>query len=176
MAKFVSSSSGWMTSKRVEKIFSVSACLSKDFCDWTDEWLHNGYWLFDDPALIQTIASARSIDLSTATWFYYEDFEEQFDPELGWEAIAPDPSFPVTVTRPEGLSLAGYDVATYSYGNAAECSPLSCNALADEIDVNEFCLIPSFEEAFEAVAAGRFNLSEPGPYRILAVHTWSGPD
>jgi hypothetical protein len=176
MAKFVRSSSGWITSQRVEKVFSVSACLSEDFCDWIDAWLHNGHWLFDSQTLIQTIASAKGLDLSEATWFYYEAFEEQFDPERGWHAINPDPSFPVAVERLEGLSLAGYDVATYSYGNVAECSPLSCNALADEIDVNEFCLIPTFEEAFEAVAAGRFNLSEPGPYRILAVHTWNGPD
>lgn len=175
MAKFVSSPSGWMTSNRVEKVFSVSAHLSKDFCDWIDHWLHNGYWLFDDPALIQKIASEKGIDLSDATWFFYEAFEEQFTPDLGWQSIAADSSFALAVMRPEPLFLAGYDVVTYSCGNAAECSPLSCNHLADEIEVNEFCLIPTFENAFQVVAAGRFNHSEPGPYRIVAVHTWDGP-
>ncbi len=176
MAKFVSTPSGWMTSRQVEKVFSVSPCLSKDFSDWTDDWLHNGFWLFDDPALIQKIASAKGIDLSKATWFFYEAFEEQFTPDLGWQPITADSSFSVAVARPEPLFLAGYDVVTYTYGNAAECSPLSCNALANEIEVNEFCLIPAFENAFEAVASGRFNHSEPGPYRIIAVHTWRIPD
>src|SRR5690606_28334973 len=101
---------------------------------------------------------------------------EQYDPLHGWQAIVPDSSFPVAVKRPDQRSLAGYDVVTYSCGNAAECSPLSCNALANEFDVNEFCLIPTFEKAFDAVAAGRFNHSEPGPYRIIAVHTWKIPD
>lgn len=49
------------------------------------------------------------------------------------------------------------------------CSPLSCNGMAEEISVNEFCLIDDLETAL--AAARRFGVEqpEPGPYVIVEV-------
>jgi hypothetical protein len=48
-------------------------------------------------------------------------------------------------------------------------SPLSCNGMAEEISVNEFCLIDGLDAA--VAAARRFGVEqpEPGPYVIVEV-------
>lgn len=47
MAKRVVRKPDWLTTNRVEDIYSVSGCISKDFADYITFWKHNGYWLFD---------------------------------------------------------------------------------------------------------------------------------
>jgi hypothetical protein len=67
--------------------------------------------------------------------------------------------------------LEGYDVTTFFVGTSPECSPLSCNCLATEISVNGHCLFDTFEQAVQALEAGKLDNSEPGPFRIFAVYT-----
>ena len=67
--------------------------------------------------------------------------------------------------------IEGFDVTTFSGHNEPECSPLSCNALATDISVNQHCLFNTFAEAKAAIERGFFKNSEPGPYRIFAVYT-----
>ena len=69
------------------------------------------------------------------------------------------------------MQLEGFDVATLSRHNKAECSPLSCNSLAKTIPTNEHCLIPTFEEAKDKLEQGLFDNSEPGPFRIVSVYS-----
>ncbi len=170
MAKFVVTRSEWLKAPQVSKIYSVSACISEDFGKWVDAWRHNGYWFFDSPQVIAGIAAERKIDLHGTTLFYYEGFETEYDPETGWVPYQPEPSFPLHVLLPAAKILCGFDVVTFHSGSAPECSPLSCNGLAAELKVNEFCLLPSLEETMAALEAGHFNNSEPGPYRIIAVY------
>ena len=80
-------------------------------------------------------------------------------------------SFPTNVHSPEHKTLAGFDVVASVARNSPECSPLSCNSLANEIRTNAHCLLHDFEPATRLVETGRFNNSEPGPYRIYAVYT-----
>jgi hypothetical protein len=84
------------------------------------------------------------------------------------------------IDGPEGILLAsccrsrrleGYDVVTFSVQTSPECSPLSCNNLAEGIRVNPHCLLSTFDEAKGHLEAGLFDGSEPGPYRIFAVYT-----
>ena len=171
MAKRVSAGTAWLKTPQVSQVCSVSSCISEDFGKWIDAWKYNGHWFFDSPRLIAEVARERKIDLSDTTLFYYEGFAEEYDPESGWTPYRPEPSFPVQVEPPEKKSLRGFDVVTFSYQNSAECSPLSCNGLAAEMPVNEFCLLNSLEEAKALLEANRFIHSEPGPYRILAVYT-----
>jgi hypothetical protein len=170
MAKRVEPGMEWLKAPQVSHIYSVSSCISEDFGKWIDAWKHNGYWFFDSPQLINTVAADLKIDLSGTTLLYYEGFAEEYDPESGWSACRPEPSFPLKVVPPTKKTLRGFDVVCYSQGNSAECSPLSCNGLAAEMPVNEFCLLNSLEEAKSLLEAGRFTNSEPGPYRILAVY------
>ncbi len=170
MAKRVTTRPEWLKASGVEEILSVSSCSSKDFADWINYWRHNGYWLFDSPSIIQALALEQGLDLSDCRWFYYEGHERDFDDDGGgWQPYTPDPSFGTCVEPPVDAVLRGYDVVTHSCGNSAECSPLSCNHMAEEIAANRYCLLDSFELAYELTDHRRFVHCEPGPYRIVAV-------
>lgn len=170
MAKRVAAGAECLKAPQVVRICSVSSCISEDFGDWIGAWKHNGHWFFDSPRLIAEVAAERKTDLSGVTIFYYEGIAEEYDPGVGWKPCHAEPSFPTRVEPPDTKILRGFDVVTFSQGNAHECSPLSCNGLAAEMPVNAFCLLDSLAEARALLEAGRFNDSEPGPCRILAVY------
>ena len=172
MAKRVCKRPDWLPAPHVADIYSVSNCLCKDFADYIPYWKHNGYWLFDAPAAMRAIATANNIDLAGTTLFYYEVFEEEYDEDTKtWRAFAPDASLPTKVEPPKAARLGGFDVASFWANASAECSPLSCNGLAETLAVNRHCLFASLDEARQALQAGAFDNSEPGPFRIFAVHT-----
>ena len=152
-------------------LYSVSGCISKNFVEYIDYWRHNGYWLFDSPDVMEEIAAAEGVDLAGMTLFYYEAYEHEFDDESNqWLPFDLERSFVTNVSVPTEKHLAGFDVATFSMGGPPECSPLSCNALAEEIPVNEHCLFDTFDEAKTALDSGLFRNTEPGPHRIFAVY------
>ena len=102
---------------------------------------------------------------------HYEVFEKEYDEDSKeWSTFEPEASFPTHVEVPENANLVGYDVTTFTVGTSPECSPLSCNSLATEIAVNRHCLFDTFEQAVEALEAGKFDDSEPGPFRVFAVY------
>jgi hypothetical protein len=153
-------------------VYSVSNCVSKDFGDYIKYWKHNGYWFFDSPDTIRQVSSAESIDLPGISLFYYEVHELEYD-EAGaqWIPFRPEPSFITHVIEPRRKILEGYDVVTFSVKTSAECSPLSCNSLATEVETNQHCLLASLQVAQHLLEQGKFKNTEPGPYRIIAVYT-----
>jgi hypothetical protein len=157
-------------------IYSVSSCMSKDFADYINFWKHNGYWFFDSPQIIQQIAKEHSIDLTGTQLFYYEAYNLEFCKDNEWKPFEPEASFTTNIKKPRLKDLEGYDVVTFSCGNSAECSPLSCNGLANSIPVNKHCLLSSFDNAYQLLENGKFQYSEPGPYRIFAVYSVSWLD
>jgi hypothetical protein len=164
----------WIKAANVDDIYSLSGCVSENFADYIKYWKHNGYWLFNSAAVMEQIAKENTLDLTGMTLFYYEVFEEQYDEDSRqWSAFNPEPSFPTNVEVPKWAQLEGYDVTTFTVGTSPECSPLSCNGLAARVAVNRHCLFESFEQAKSSLEAGRFDDSEPGPFRIFAVHTLS---
>jgi len=176
MAKRVSFRPEWINAQRVEDIYSVSGCVSKDFADYIKYWKHNGYWFFDSPEIIRQLSEQQSIDLTAARLFFYEVHELEFDDAEGqWIPFKPEPSFPTHVVPPTEKALEGYDVVTFSVRTSAECSPLSCNLLATEVKTNRHCLLPSLEHAQQLLLAGQFKNTEPGPYRIFAVYSTEWP-
>jgi|SRR6185437_8595676 len=170
LAKRIHTKPDWLQAPHVVDIYSVSGCVSAPFDDYVDYWKHNGFWLFDSPEIIEEIAHENSIDLAGTTLFYYEVYEREFDGNA-WHPYDPDPSFKTNVSVPPHKHLEGFDVATFSCRNLPECSPLSCNHLANELPTNSHCLLRSFDEAKTNLTNGIFNNSEPGPYRIFAVHS-----
>jgi hypothetical protein len=130
--------------------------------------------LFDSPEVIQTLAKDNSINLKGTTLFHYEVYEKEFDGE-DWHSYAPDESFKTNVVELIDKHLEGFDVVTFSQRNVPECSPLSCNYLARELPTNSHCLFQSFEEAETNLTNGKFNDSEPGPYRIFSVYSVNWP-
>jgi hypothetical protein len=175
MAKRVSPRPEWLAAEQVVDIYSVSGCISEAFADFIPHWKHNGYWLFDTPEVIRQLARETAIDLQETSLFYYEVYEHEFD-EIAeaWREFEPQP-FPTQVVVPPERVLAGYDVVSFTVGTSAECSPLSCANLAQEVETNEHCLLASFEQAHELLERGRFNDTEPGPFRVFAVYSvaWS---
>jgi hypothetical protein len=169
--KFVAARPDWLRAGKVVDICSVSGCISRPFADYISHWKHNGYWLFDSPAAMAEIASLERIDLRQATLFYFEVYEDEFDGDArSWRGFAPEPSFVTDVQLPGNKRLLGYDIATFWAGAAPECSPLSCNSLADGHPVNIHCLLDSFDDAKQALESGVFDNAEPGPYRVFALY------
>jgi hypothetical protein len=174
MAKRVVARPAWIPADHVSSIYSVSGCVSNNFTDYINFWKHNGYWLFDSPQTIIEIARENGIDLAETVLFFYEVHELQFD-SGEWMRFEPESSFGTNVSVPEDKVLEGYDVVTFAVQTSPECSPLSCNALAAEVETNSRCLLQSFEHARMLLEAGTFNDSEPGPYRIFAVYSVAWP-
>lgn len=175
LAKRVAQRPEFLRAPQVVDVYSVSGCISEIFDNYVDHWKHNGFWLFDAPEIIKSIAVEDSIDLIGATLFYYEIYEQEFDGKL-WKPYGPDPSFKTAVVVPALKILEGFDVATFFCGNIPECSPLSCNHLAENSPTNSHCLFRSFEEAESRLMSGSFANSEPGPYRIFAVYSVAWPE
>ncbi len=67
---------------------------------------------------------------------------------------------------PPGFRSLGFDVVDKTCSAFFECSPLSCNGMANEVDVNRYCLV---ENLVEAIAlAERFSRDEPEPVPIMS--------
>ena len=178
MAKHVAARPDWLKSNRVNDVYSVSNCISDDFADYINYWKHNGYWLFNSPEVIRDVAEEHFLDLTNTKLFFYEVYELEYDAdEKSWKPYAPESSFETDVSRPDAKTLEGYDVVTFHSHTSPECSPLSCNSLASEIETNEHCLLPSFERAKKLLEEARFVNAEPGPHRIFAVYSvqWPSP-
>jgi hypothetical protein len=174
MAKRVSARPEWLTAAQVVDIYSVSPCASSDFARWIPYWKHNGYWLFDSPEVIEHVAREDGVDLLGTSLFFYEVYEQEFDEIEGtWADL--EPEFPTQVIVPPEKVLDGYDIVSFSCGTSAECSPLSCNHLATEVETNSHCLLATLEQAKQLLEGGVFGGCEPGPFRVFAVSSVSWP-
>lgn len=170
LAKRVALKPDFLNAPQVVDIFSASGCISGDFADYIGYWKHNGYWLFDSPEIIKTIAEENAISLDGTSLFYYEAYESELDGR-SWSSVTAEPSLETHVSPPPQKRLEGFDVVTFFARNAPECSPLSCNSLAEKVPTNRHCLLQSFEEAERFLNEGVFEGGEPGPYRIFAVYS-----
>jgi hypothetical protein len=161
----------WIEAESVLDIYSVSGCISRNFADYIHFWKHNGYWFFNSQQELLALASSEKLDISQMTMLYYEVYEAEYDDKTKqWLAFSPEVSFHTAILEPQVKQLAGFDVTSFSQHTSPECSPLSCNSLATTISVNQHCLFNTFEEAKCALEAGKFENSEPGPFRIFAVY------
>ena len=176
MAKRIAARPEWISNPKVSQILSVCSCTSDDFADYVEFWQHNGFWFFDTPDTIVELAHEHAIDLSGLRWFYYEAYEQEYDEDEGsWSSYSSEESFKTQVVRPFVMEAKGFDIVNNTCGQMVECSPISCNHLADELSVNSDCLLSTFEEAYEVVSGGVMSGCEPGPYRILAVFETGPP-
>jgi hypothetical protein len=174
MAKRVCKRPDWLKAPHVAEIYSVSGCVSEEFADYIEYWKHNGFWLFDSPEIIKSLARENSIQLEGTALFYFEAYEMEFD-GLAWQTWSPEPSFPTAVVQPSRKNLEGFDVVTFLARNAPEHSPLSCNSMAEELHTNAHCLFESFDVAKKHLDNGSFKNAEPGPYRIFSVYSVEWP-
>jgi hypothetical protein len=129
MAKRVPKRSDRFQAPHVVAVFSVSNCNGENFTDYIPYWKDNGYWLFDSPEAIRTVARENSILLAGTSLCYYEAYEKDFDGER-WTPWSPEPSFRTDVPAPSGKQLVGFDVVSFTASTSPECSGLSCSSLA----------------------------------------------
>ncbi len=174
MAKISCKKPDFLQAESIVDVYSVSSCVNEEFADYIGLWRHNGYWLFDSPRIIREIAEEKSIDVKDSLLFYYEAYEKEFTGEA-WRQFAPEAGMATKIEKPAEKRLEGFDVVTFFAGNSPECSPLSCNSLADTLSSNKHCLFDSFEMAKSHLDAGDFIGCEHGPYRIFAVYSVPWP-
>jgi len=166
----------WLEATDVVDVYSLSSCISEPFADYIPFWKHNGFWLFDSPAIIRELAAEHGLALDGLRLFYYEAHEREYDEvRRTWLPYAPEASFRTAIAPPRGPVLEGFDVTSFTAGTAPECSPLSCNAAARGIATNAHCLFATAAEAVHALERGGFADAEPGPYRVIAVHSVDDP-
>lgn len=147
----------------VREIWSVSHCMSPGPDNWIQRWRHNELGLFDTPALAQSVVPDE-----LAHEFRIVGYR------LWLEAFGAGPRLPALRGPAElppaaGFDVVGYDAVSSSRGCEFECSPLSCNGAAVEMDVNECCLFVSAGDAAAAARTFAAGLFEPGPYYVVEV-------
>lgn len=155
----------WLAGEHIREVCSVSECMASGPEGWLEKWVHNDMWAYN------SVHDAWSVALEEAeadAWrmYAYKLFPLEFS---GWERRPLTiPHLPVEPLPPDFFSL-GFDVVSRSQGAMFECSPLSCNRLADEVAVNQYCLASTLEQA--VAVAGEFAREEPepGPYVVLEV-------
>ena len=171
MYKNIVAKPDWIKSPVVKEIYSVSNCISHNFADFMQFWKNNGFWFYNSQDIILEIAKDNQINLTKSTAIYYEVFSQQFNEDSkSWESYKPETDFVTNISIPTTKLLLGYDVVTFSVQTCPECSPLSCNMLADELTVNNYCLFDNFNTAKTSIENGSFTNSEAGPFRIFAVY------
>lgn len=162
----------WLNANQVVDIYSLSGCVSKDFADYVNFWKHNGYWLFNSPSTIESLAAEHSISLEGMKLFYYEAYEQEYDDDNHiWLSYEPEVSFDTSVLELSGKIFEGFDVVCFFCRTTPECSPLSCNRFAEKLGTNSHCLFNTFEEAVYALESGLFANLCSGPYRVIAVYS-----
>ena len=143
MAKYVEQKPDWLNSDHIKNIYSLSSCISEDFDDYINYWKHNGFWLFDSPKIIISLATDKGIRIEKSKIFYYEVYERQYDQEnKAWIKFSPESSFKTDILIPEEKYLNGYDIVSFFGQTNPGCSPLSCNSIAEKVTVT---YIPQLE-------------------------------
>jgi hypothetical protein len=154
----------WLKAAGVEEVCSVSTCVSGAPDGWIDQWRHNEMWVYDTSELAWSVvpeAARREFDL-----YAYEMFPVVFDD-------GDQQRFQIPVLHvqplPDSFERLGYDVVSRTCGTSFECSPLSCNHMAEHIPVTRQCLVSDADTAFQL--AGEFEAGgcEPGPYYVVLV-------
>jgi hypothetical protein len=152
----------FISKQTVREICSVSTCISEGPSDWIDKWKHNDLGFFDsESAAFEVIPPGVRCDIYAYRMFGFRCFDD--DVETIKVKSAPG-------DVPKEYQFLGYDIVTKSVADFFECSPLSCNHGANEFPVNEFCLVPDYEQAYKTlVTISKDRSYEPGPYYLFEV-------
>jgi hypothetical protein len=142
----------------------VSDCISNAPEGWIDQWRHNELWAYDTCELAWSVVPAderREFDPYAYRLYpvrFVHGQQEQFDlPPLAVEPLS------------NSFVRLGYDAVSRSVGSTFECSPLSCNYIAREVQVSRYCLVDSESEALRLGREFSLSEPEPGPYHVLEV-------
>lgn len=154
----------WLQAPGVEEIASVSLCISPGPDHWLDAWRHNVWGFYDSSEVAWQVVAPG--DHEFFEMFAFELYPRKFA-NGRWEKVQ------ITGVNPNPLNESfvalGYDVVTKSVSDFFECSPLSCNGMAAEAQVNAYCLVDTFDLACQLAETFEEQGCEPGPYYVIRV-------
>lgn len=156
-----------MQASGVREICSVSQCISPGPEDWIEAWLHNDWGWFN------RIEDARAVtprgDESMYRLFAYRVHPTVFTRDGRVPLVVPSSVHPEAID--DGFRSLGFDSVSKSMESVLglECSPLSCNGMAPEMSVNEFCLFRTLAEAVAGAERFAAEQPEPGSYYVVEV-------
>ena len=145
----------------------MSNCVSQAPEGWIEHWMHNQFGWFNRASDALRVVPA---DLRAA----YRVFAYRIHPALFRDGTCRDFVLPPDVCPdaiPPTFRSIGFDTVSKSMQPSLgfDCSPLSCNLMANEFSANNFCLFDSLEAAI--AGATRFSIEhpEPGDYFVIEV-------
>jgi hypothetical protein len=147
----------------VDRVRSVSECISKGPEGWVDRWVHNDLGFFDREETALSLGSPSEGYELYAYTVYPLRWNEDGTVEEWRPAAAPE-------ELPSNYKRIGYDIVSKSSSSFFECSPLSCNAGFKEFAVNEHCLFSDLDSARAAIVQIATGNYEPGSYFLIGVY------
>lgn len=121
-------------------------------------------WVYDTPELAWSVVpDAARADFHV---YGYRLFPVQFDEEHRTPFAIPTVD---ATPLPASFERLGLDIVSRSCGTSYECSPLSCNHMAEHVAANRYCLVGDVDVAFRLAAGFEASGCEPGPYHVLEV-------
>ena len=166
--KHVAPKPDWLKVAGVREICSVSNCISEAPDGWFDRWVHNEFgWFNRISDALGLVADDRR---ALFRLFAYRLHPEVFRPDGRRVALVVPPDVKPDPI-PGSFQTLGFDSVCKSTRGVLgfECSPLSCNGLAEEWPVNEFCLFPSLGDAIAGAVRFAAEQPEPGAYFVVEV-------
>lgn len=151
----------------VRQICSVSHCISPAPEDWIESWLHNDLGWFN--RIAAALSVVRPEHRKDFRLFAYRVHPKKFTADGQLPIVFPENVQPEAI-GPEFRRL-GFDSANKTMESVLgfECSPLSCNAMAEEVPVNEYCLFATLDEAIAGAERFAREQPEPGDYFVIEV-------
>jgi hypothetical protein len=179
-AKHIAERPEQLSDEAIEEICSVSNCLSHEpegFSDFNPA--RNAMWLF--PSVRAATESVKPPEVADDFDIFaykllpvtFGDEGEQLELDEDGEQAAFESAKNSAEPLPRDFELLGYDClnkATDWPQSGFDCSPLSCNGMANEIEVNEYCLLDSREQALSV--ASQFGKDQPEPGNYYVVEVW----
>lgn len=170
MAKRIVAAPDWISVPDVTAICAVSNCISSDFADYISAWMHNRWWCFDTPQRLAEAAEKLGVSLQGCTLLYYQAYDLQYDRTTRkWSEFDSDLSVDTHVEPPCSAEVLGWDIVCYEMQSTPECSLLSCNAVAEDVSVNSWCLLDTQQSAISVIESGLLENAEPGPLRLIRI-------
>jgi hypothetical protein len=149
----------------VTAVRNASGCLSSGPPGWIQHWTHNEMWVYS------TIDAALAVMPQDERGEYelqaYRMLAIRWDAGRGMSIVLPTLNVEAV---PASFHSVGFDAVSIQAGVAGfGCSPLSCNAMAEEIETNEHCLLPTQQLAEHTALRFSIDEPEPGPFYVIEV-------
>jgi hypothetical protein len=166
-AKSVAPKPDWLGAAAVREICSVSNCISSPPEDWVYRWLHNDLGWFN--TISDACAVVPADQRADFRLFAYRIYPEIFRAGARHVLVVASDVHPESI--PRTFEPIGFDSVSKFMESILgfQCSPLSCNSLATEMDTNEYCLFHSLDAAIAGATRFSIEQPEPGDYYVVEV-------